>query len=129
MNCKCVKRNKRILCAYHRYRADVLEDHRWERGPTLTEFARNKISPSEEAYFEKYNKLLHEYITDTDIDLTSHLLPPKELNLEVQVRANIGDILTSDGSSLMLKRNTRQFGPHCDFEILLRNGQLTKTKR
>eukprot|EP00483_Globobulimina_turgida_P002523 UN02527 len=41
-------RNKRILCAYHRYRSEVLEDHRWEKGPTLTDFARNKISPHEE---------------------------------------------------------------------------------
>eukprot|EP00483_Globobulimina_turgida_P002954 UN02959 len=120
-------RNKRILCAYHRYRADVLEDHRWEKGPTLTEFARNKISPYEESYFENYNKLLHEYIRDIDIDITSNLQPPKELNLEVQVRENVGDIQTSTGSMNLLM-NTRHYGQVNDVETLLRNGQVVKTR-
>eukprot|EP01084_Bolivina_argentea_P029343 54462_1 len=120
-------RNKRILCAYHRYRGDVLEDHRWEKGPTLTNFARNKISPHEEDYFKRYNQLLIDYMKEIDIDITSNLQPPKELNIEIEVKENVGDIQTCNGS-MNLSRNTRQFVNANDVETLLRNRQVVETK-
>mmetsp|Transcript_48906 Transcript_48906/g.43847 ORF Transcript_48906/g.43847 Transcript_48906/m.43847 type:complete len:204 (+) Transcript_48906:48-659(+) len=122
-----IMRNKRILCAYHRYRSDVLEDHRWEKGPILTEFARNKINPHEELYFENYNKLLNEYIRDIDVDITSNLTPPKELKQEIAVIENVGDVQTSNGPMNLL-RNTRLLANVNDVETLIRNGQVVKTK-
>lgn len=116
-----------MLCAYHRYRSDVLEDHRWEKGPILTEFARNKINPYEESYFNDYTKLLTEYIKEIDIDIDSNLTPPKELKQEIAVIENVGDIQTSNGSMNLL-RNTRLLANVNDVETLIRNGQVIKTK-
>ena len=121
-------RNKRILCAYHRYRADVLEDHRWEKGPILSEFARKKIDVHEELYFKNYSKLINDYIKDIGVDITSNLSPPKELNQEVAIMTDIGDVQTANGGSVNLLRNTRQFVNVNDVETLLRNGQVVKTK-
>jgi len=121
-------RNKRILCAYHRYRMDVLEDNRWEKGPLLSDFARNKLSSQEQLYFENYSKLLNEYMRDIDVEITANLAPPKELKQEITVVANVGDVQTSSGSSMQLLRNTRQFVNVNDVETLLRNGHVVKTK-
>jgi len=71
-------RNKRILCAYHRYRMDCIEDLRWDKGGVLNTFYKNKLNPMEQLYFNEYNKLLANYIQRTDIEITSNLLPPKK---------------------------------------------------
>ena len=128
MFCLIGNRNKRILCAYHKFRMDVLEDQRWEKGPVLSEFARNKVNSNEEKYFTDYSKLLNDYIKEVDINITANLAPPKELKQEIEVMENVGDVQTDNGSVSLL-RNTRHFGNINDYESLLRNGKVIKTKR
>lgn len=111
----CMRRNKRCLLAYHRVRADKLEEMCWNGHDVLeqsqNERAGNKegtigdhganqssLSPEEEEYFRQYSELLTIYKGQwTDIDLTGSLEPPKDLFIDVRVLKDAGEIQTEYG--------------------------------
>ena len=110
----CVRRNKRCLLAYHRVRAEKLEEMCW-KGIDVLEQIQNKeneegsatmgsnrnqssLSPEEEEYFRQYNDTLAAYKGQwTDIDLTGSLEPPKDLFIDVRVLKDAGEIQTEYG--------------------------------
>lgn len=109
----CMRRNKRCLLAYHRVRADKLEQMCWnehdvlehsnesrqltDRNRTGTS-AESSLSPEEEEYFRQYNEVLAAYKGQwTDIDLTGSLDPPKDLFIDVRVLKDAGEIQTEYG--------------------------------
>lgn len=117
VNHLCMRRNKRCLLAYHRTRADKLEELVWNGtdvselsaqsdslgGSGGTDLGSNEgntssLSPEEEEYVRQYGDLLAAYKGQwTDIDLTGSLEPPKDLFIDVRVLKDAGEIQTEYG--------------------------------
>ena len=110
-----IRRNKRCLLAYHRVRADKLEEMCWD-GKDVLEVHQSKqpsmnqeglsapsndessLSPEEEEYFRQYSDMLAAYKGQwTDIDLTGSLEPPKDLFIDVRVLKDAGEVQTEYG--------------------------------
>lgn len=124
----CMRRNKRCLLAYHRVRAEKLEELCW-KGVDLLEQQlpedslpgqgqqmetgpgqvgnHSSLSPEEEEYFRLYGDMLAAYKGQwTDVDLTGSLEPPQDLFIDVRVLKDAGEIQTEYGYfSLSLLRN------------------------
>lgn len=112
----CMRRNKRCLLAYHRVRAEKLEEMCWngvdvleQQQPNETEERpvssqsgnQSSLSPEEEEYFRQYSDMLAAYKGQwTDIDLTGSLEPPKDLFIDVRVLKDAGEIQTEYGYGL-----------------------------
>lgn len=106
-----MRRNKRCLLAYHRVRAEKLEQMCWDGKDVLEQQGRNgddstegadgnesSLSPEEQEYFRQYNDMLAAYKGQwTDIDLTGSLEPPKDLFIDVRVLKDAGEIQTEYG--------------------------------
>lgn len=106
-----MRRNKRCLLAYHRVRAEKLEQMCWEGKDVLEETYNNhgnapststssdsSLSPEEEEYFRQYNDMLSAYKGQwTDVDLTGSLEPPRDLFVDVRVLKDAGEIQTEYG--------------------------------
>jgi GINS complex subunit 1 len=116
----CMRRNKRCLLAYHRTRAEKLEDMCW-RGVDVEQHHQpqnqqqqnagdgedgaggggagaSSLSPEEEEYFRQYSDMLAAHKGQwTDIDLTGSLEPPKDLFIDVRVLKDAGEIQTEYG--------------------------------
>jgi GINS complex subunit 1 len=111
-----IRRNKRCLLAYHRVRAEKLEQMCWDGKDAIERQQQSKqpitnldpssapstnessLSPEEEEYFRQYNDMLAAYKGQwTDIDLTGSLEPPKDLFIDVRVLKDAGEIQTEYG--------------------------------
>jgi GINS complex subunit 1 len=106
-----IRRNKRCLLAYHRVRAEKLEQMCWDGKDVLEQqqsrqggtgpgnaINESSLSPEEEEYFLQYNDMLAAYKGQwTDIDLTGSLEPPKDLFIDVRVLKDAGEIQTEYG--------------------------------
>jgi GINS complex subunit 1 len=106
-----MRRNKRCLLAYHRVRAEKLEQMCWDGKDVLEQQGQNggdtilgadgnqsSLSPEEQEYFRQYNDMLAAYKGQwTDIDLTGSLEPPKDLFIDVRVLKDAGEIQTEYG--------------------------------
>jgi len=114
-----MRRDKRCLLAYHRVRAERLEEMCW-RGEDVLERAAaavaassqagrsaesqaqevetSALSPEEEEYVRQYADLLAALKGHwTDIDLTGSLEPPRELFVDVRVLRDAGEVQTEYG--------------------------------
>lgn len=111
VNHLCMRRNKRCLLAYHRVRADKLEQMCWSgkddqeqpgpRGrqePREASDAGSSLSPEEAEYVRQYGDMLAAFKGHwTDIDLTGDLNPPQDLFIDVRVLKDAGEIQTEYG--------------------------------
>lgn len=103
----------------------ALEALRWQVGPTLNKFHREKLDIREVEYFGEYNKVLNAYINDVGVDITACLRPPKQLKQEVFAKNDVHDIIQSEtGESYNLPSNTRHFLNVADVENLIRSGDV-----
>jgi GINS complex subunit 1 len=123
----CMRRNKRCLLAYHRVRADKVQEMLWagvdvlEAGAAAAAAAAAEgggyqgaeaddvavgndgaaevgLSPEEEEYARGYAELLAAFKGRwTDVDLTGSLEPPKDLFIDVRVLKDAGEIQTEYG--------------------------------
>lgn len=111
-----MRRNKRCLLAYHRVRAEKLDQMCWEGKDLLDQMYHgsadsntnpgavsssanaSSLSPEEEEYFRQYNDILSSFKGQwTDIDLTGSLEPPRDLFVDVRVIRDAGEIQTEYG--------------------------------
>ncbi|KAL2421771.1 DNA replication complex GINS protein psf1 [Exophiala dermatitidis] len=149
-----MRRNKRCLLAYHRVRAERLENMAWlgrdvvdelhneapERSEggeathndtkkeTTTGSAGNSdsLSPEEESYFRSYVDLLAQYKGQwTDVDLTGPLEPPRDLLIDVRVLKDAGEIQTEYGA-INLTKNSQFYVRQGDVERLIQMGFLQR---
>lgn len=74
-------------------------------------------------FFVQYNRSLNTYTRNVGIDLTTDLLPPKELFIEVRCLEDIGEIATEDGT-VQLEEGSQHFLRRSDVEPLIRAGKL-----
>lgn len=145
VNHMAIRRNKRCLLAYHRTRADKLEELVWN-GSDLSELAgqeageggangmsvptggdsSSSLSPQEEDYVRQYGDLLAAYKGHwTDIDLTGSLEPPRDLFIDVRVLKDAGEIQTEYGA-INLTKNSQFYVRQGDVERLIAQGYLQR---
>ncbi|EEP80987.1 conserved hypothetical protein [Uncinocarpus reesii 1704] len=114
VNHLCMRRNKRCLLAYHRVRAEKVEELCW-RGYDVVEYQQerrrreqqgggggagmgNVLSAEEEEYLSRYSEMLLGYKGRwTDVDLTGSLEPPRDLFIDVRVLNDVGEVQTEYG--------------------------------
>ncbi|OAP60903.1 hypothetical protein AYL99_05905 [Fonsecaea erecta] len=148
-----MRRDKRCLLAYHRVRAEKLEEMVWDgqdlevglgaeaggsgpntsiRGEDASAGAaappgtHNSLSPEEESYFHAYVDFLSQYKGQwTDIDLTGSLEPPRDLFIDVRVLKDAGEIQTEYGA-INLSKNSQFFVRQADVERLIQGGFLKR---
>ncbi|KAK9476998.1 hypothetical protein V1514DRAFT_142919 [Lipomyces japonicus] len=140
----CMRRNKRCLLAYHRQRAQRLEDLVWSGMETNSiaydaddsgndrititdnQFVSTGWHPDEEEYFKGYSDILSELKGEwTDIDLTGSMEPPKDLFIDVRVLKDAGEIQTEYGV-ITLTKNSQFYVRQADVERLIQQGYLQK---
>ncbi|EEH17978.1 DNA replication complex GINS protein psf1 [Paracoccidioides brasiliensis Pb03] len=136
-----MRRNKRCLLAYHRVRAEKLEEMCWQGRDVLDEeqmqggdpvsqggggHAANSLSPEEMEYFRQYSDMLAAYKGHwIDIDLTGSLKPPKDLFIDVRVLKDAGEIQTEYGA-ITLTKNSQFYVRLGDVERLIAQGYLQR---
>ncbi|MCJ1357404.1 MAG: DNA replication protein psf1 [Icmadophila ericetorum] len=145
VNHLCMRRNKRCLLAYHRVRAQKLEEFCWNgqdafSQPLSLQEPRNgsspatgldlagssSVSPEEEEYARRYGDLLAAYKGQwTDIDITGSVEPPRDLFIDVRVLKNAGEIQTEYGA-ITLTKNSQFYVRQGDVERLIAQGYLQK---
>lgn len=136
-----MRRNKRCLLAYHRVRAEKLEEMCWDGKDVLEHQGQNEsslvngnnaagnqssLSPEEEEYFRQHSDMLAAYKGQwTDIDLTGSLEPPRDLFIDVRVLKDAGEIQTEYGV-INLTKNSQFFVRLGDVERLIAQGFLQR---
>ncbi|KAL2043387.1 hypothetical protein N7G274_003693 [Stereocaulon virgatum] len=143
VNHLCMRRNKRCLLAYHRVRAEKMEEMCWRGEDVMEEqlpkgngegtsmgeggsSEKSSLSPEEEEYVRQFGDLLSAYKGQwTDIDLTGSLEPPRDLFIDVRVLKDAGEIQTEYGA-ITLTKNSQFYVRQGDVERLIAQGYLQK---
>eukprot|EP00035_Acanthoeca_spectabilis_P013465 m.251073 g.251073 ORF g.251073 m.251073 type:complete len:192 (+) comp15894_c1_seq1:1311-1886(+) len=118
-----ILRNKRCVLAYLMERVKRLQLLRWDVGAVLPPELKESLSLQESEFFVQYSRSLNTYTRNVGIDLTTDLLPPKELYIEVRCLVDIGEIATEDGT-VQLEEGSQHFLRRSDVEPLIRAGKL-----
>ncbi|XP_063912753.1 DNA replication complex GINS protein PSF1-like [Zophobas morio] len=123
-----IKRNIRCILAYHYNRLKCLKTIRWQFGSILPPEVKANLSQAEIDFFSKYSSSLMQYMRgigdDGGVNLAVNLKPPKSLYIEVRCVVDYGQLELSDGSALLLKKNSRHHLPRTECEELIRQGVL-----
>lgn len=120
-----VKRNLRCLLAYHYNRLRSLRTMRWEFGSILPAEVKANMSAAENVWFSKYSSHLAKYmrsIGENGMNLAMDLKPPKTTFIEVRCLVDYGKYELSDGTVLLLKKNSQHYLPRVECEELIRQG-------
>lgn len=120
-----VKRNLRCLLAYHYNRLRCLRTIRWEFGCILPTEIKVNMNVAESLWFSNYSTSLAKYmrsIGENGLDLALDLKPPKSTFIDVRCVVDYGKYELSDGSILLLKKNSQHYLPRTECEHLIRQG-------
>ncbi|KAI7884745.1 subunit of the GINS complex, partial [Mucor mucedo] len=125
-----VKRNKRVLFAYHRQRVNQLKEIYWNVG-LQSEYQREikaSLGPTEQKFLEEYADIVNTYKQSfIEIDLGGNggagLDPPTDLFIEVRVVRDAGEISTEYGV-LNLSKGNQLYVRRTDAEPLIKAGYL-----
>jgi GINS complex subunit 1 len=85
---------------------------------------KSNMGPSEIEFFQQYDDALGEYMRTVNLDLTSFVEPPKEPYIEVRALQDCGEIVSNDGSSIRLDKNSTNLVRREDVEHLIKQGLL-----
>jgi len=86
-----------ITSYFRNARSDRLHRLAWESGKSMPEHVKDKLTPAEITYYQKYLDNIDQYnkslSLENNIDLTVDLTPPKELFIEVRIKKDYGTIM------------------------------------
>jgi GINS complex subunit 1 len=125
-----IKRNKRVLFAYHRQRVNKLKDILWNVG-LQSKYRREilaSLGPTEQKFLDEYGDMVNAYKQSfLEIDLGGldggGLDPPVDLFIEVRVLRDAGEIETEYGS-LNLSKGNQFYVKRTEVESLIKAGYL-----
>ncbi|XP_017878069.1 DNA replication complex GINS protein PSF1 [Ceratina calcarata] len=121
-------RNKRCVLTYIYNRMRKIRELRWELGSILPSEINSNLLNAEVQWFQSYNRSLATYMRslgdDQGFNLTTNILPPKTLYVEVKCVADFGKLELEDGEVILLKQNTYHLLPRAVCEPLIRQGIL-----
>jgi GINS complex subunit 1 len=122
----CVRRNGKVLHAYHLKRLEKIREMRWASGPVLPSkiLETNVLSTRETDFFSRYGEVLSSYCEDIDLDLTADIEPPMEPYIHIHVLEDCGEVLTESGDSVNLQRGMRLFVKKSIVEHFIRQGKV-----
>jgi len=84
-----IRRNKRCLLAYHKYRLDKLKSLCWDTSASLPGHIRSLLSEAEMDFYTEYDQLVARYNSSLGaINLNSLMQPPEEDLIEVHYLQN-----------------------------------------
>jgi hypothetical protein len=121
-----VLRNRDMLLCYLRTRMERIEQGRWDVAGTLPDDALELLSPNEREYDREYAKLLSEFQTSYDLDLTRDTKPPSDLYIKVLAREEVGAFIGPESGATIdpVKAGDTIFLRRGDVEPLIRQGRL-----
>ncbi|XP_061516113.1 DNA replication complex GINS protein PSF1 isoform X1 [Anopheles gambiae] len=123
-----IKRQKRCVLAYLSNRLFRLKRLRWHVGPILPPEIKSCINDPESAWFNKYSRILAEYMASIHdgygLNLTNDIKPPKSLYIEVRCLTDYGKFELESGEIVLLKKNSQHYLPKLQCEQLIRQGIL-----
>ena len=121
-----IRRNKRCLLAYHKYRMEKLKALRWDTSASLPEHVRSLLSEKEVDFYTEYDKLVARYNSSLgSLDLNSYMQPPEEDLVEIRVvQSGLGTIVTDHFGEVSLDMGSTHFLSRGDVEHLIRQGSL-----
>ena len=118
-----LNRNKRVTLAYLYNRLQRILRLRWELlGNKLPQSIVDNCSASERSSFEVYDKLLTEYMTSIDLDLTIDTQPPKDLYIQIRVLEDCGELQTGR-DFIDLRKNSMHYLRRSDAEQFIKQGK------
>ena len=117
-------RDKRCLLSYLYWRMNRAVELRWETGRVIPSEIKSNFGPMEIEFFQHYDRALGSYMRAVDLDLTAYSEPPKQPFIEVRALKDCGNIVSSDGSSIRLDKNTTNLVRRSDVEHLIKQGLL-----
>ncbi|KAI8880760.1 subunit of the GINS complex [Backusella circina FSU 941] len=125
-----VKRNKRVLFAYHRQRMNKLKELSWNVGlkSDYQRSIKNDLGKTEHKFLQEYNEILNTYKHSfMEVDIGGNggagLDPPVDLYIEVRVVRNGGEVNTEYGV-LNLSMGNQFYVRRTDVEGLIKAGYL-----
>lgn len=121
---QCLLRDKRCLLSYLYWRTKRVVQLRWETGRQIPAELKANMGPTEIEFFQSYDDILGEYMRSVNLDLTANVTPPKEPFIEVRALQDCGEIVSSDGTSIRLDKNTTNLVRREDVEHLIKQGYL-----
>eukprot|EP01083_Nonionella_stella_P055950 147532_1 len=119
----CILRNKRCILAYLNFRTERVKKLWWDTGSSIPAELKEKLSPKEINFFNKYSKLLGDYAQSLDLDLAQDPSPPKDLYILVRALRDCGVVDTEKGPVSLLPGHTH-FVKRTDAELLIRLGNV-----
>ncbi|KAI6203091.1 hypothetical protein M3Y94_00516500 [Aphelenchoides besseyi] len=125
-----INRIKRCCCAYVNERLHRLKEIRWRDAGKLTSEVQANISEEELRWFQAYNQALFKYQMDIGgdgVNLLTLIHPPKTTLIQVVAKEDYGEFETSDGLSVILKKERVYSIPRKDCETLVKKGVLGYT--
>ncbi|KAJ3337734.1 DNA replication protein psf1 [Gonapodya sp. JEL0774] len=127
---RALRRNKRCLLAYHKFRLELIKTLAWEAQGlrALSTDAKRNMSQQELEFFESYCDLLREYSEasgGSQANLVSAtLVPPRDLFIHVRALVDLGEIVTESGATIELKKGQQDYVLRTDVEHLIAQGYL-----
>ncbi|ORY95332.1 hypothetical protein BCR43DRAFT_492815 [Syncephalastrum racemosum] len=129
-----IKRNKRVLFAYHRMRTERLKELSWSVAlrDELQQDIELSLGGTEQNFLKAYGKLVDSYKENyLELDLGGHgalgLEPPLDPFIEVRVMKDCGRINTEYGTLNLVKGN-QEYVRRADVEWLIKAGYLKHVK-
>lgn len=121
-------RHKRCVLAYLRHRCGKLEESRWQSGSKLPSHYLGQLSDQEAGYFDRYSRTLNKYSHLCGVDITRDLEPPKDVQVEVSVTEERGEVELPESGTVELRKNTRLLLRRAEAENLIRQGIVQQTR-
>ncbi|KAL0095722.1 DNA replication complex GINS protein PSF1 [Phycomyces blakesleeanus] len=126
-----IKRNKRVLFAYHRQRMEKLKELSWDVG-IQSEHQReinSCLGPNEQKFLDEYTDIVNSYKQNFyELDLGGNggvdLEPPTDLIIEVRVIKDAGELITESGRVLNISKGNQFYVRRTDVEGLIKSGHL-----
>ena len=121
-----IRRNKRCLLAYHKYKMEKLKALRWDTSASLPEHVRSLLSEKEVHFYTEYDKLVTRYNSSLGtLELNSYMQPPEEDLVEIRVvQSGLETIETDHFGEVSLDMGSTHFLSRGDVEHLIRQGSL-----
>ncbi len=116
-----------IICS--NARADRLHHLAWASGKALPDHVKEKLSPAEVNYYQRYIEAIDEYNKSMmqgamTMDLTVDLTPPKELFIEVRVKQDYGTVMLTESGEVNLTKGSTHLLRRTEVENLIKKGVL-----
>lgn len=120
----------RCMLAYINFRLVRVKEAFWKCGGGVTAELKEFMSPNERLFHDEYRKMIIDYQKSfpIDLDLLTDIDPPRDFLIEVRVLEDCGEIVSSSGEVLNLKKNHSMLVRRSDVEHLIRQQLIVQTK-